>query len=266
MAEQDAGVRVAFEHSRGATFDLVVGADGVHSSTRQRLFGAPCEHALDFWTASFSTDGYPHRDPSAYVTFTDVGRQIGRYALREDRSAFLFVFRRPLGEDAPPKSIAKQKACLQRVFAQDGWECPEILARLDTADDLYFDAVSQAAPPHWSQGRIALVGDAAYCPSLLAGEGASLAMAGAMVLAGELGRAHGDHAEAFLRYERHLRRPIERKQRGALSMGGWFAPKTRRDLFLRDSLSRIAALPGLMGLIVGPLVSDTLSLPHYPTG
>jgi 2-polyprenyl-6-methoxyphenol hydroxylase-like FAD-dependent oxidoreductase len=262
LEADDSGVRVAFEHSRSAKFDLVVGADGVHSPIRRQLFGAACEHPLDFWTASFSTVGYPRRDPGAYVTFTRVGRQVGRYALRDDRTAFLFVFRRPTS-DRPPRTLAEQKACLRRVFGQDGWECSEILDRLDGAGDLYFDEVSQAVPPRWSKGRVALVGDAAYCPSLLAGEGASLAMAGAMVLAGELGRAGGDHGEAFQRYERHLRRPIERKQRGALAMGAWFAPKTPGGLFVRDALSRIAAMPALTGLIVGPIVSDGISLPHY---
>lgn len=262
LVQNEKAVHVTFERSRSGTFDLVAGADGVHSPIRQRLFGASFDSPLDYWTASFSSPGYPHRDPDAYVSFTRVGRQVARYALRGDRTAFLFVFRRP-AQGRLPLAVAEQKACLRRLYNGDGWECPEILARLDDAEDLYFDEVAQVRAPNWSKGRIVLVGDAAYGPSLLAGEGASFAMAGAMVLAGELGRAGGDVDEALLRYERHLRRPIERKQRAALGLGGWFAPKTPLGLLVRNGLSRLAAVPALMGLMAGPIVSDGLSLPHY---
>ena len=85
--------------------------------------------------------------------------------------------------------MAAQKALLNAKFGDAGWECPQILAALDESDDLYFDRVSQIRMDAWSKGRVALVGDAAFCVSLLAGQGSALAMAAAYVLAGELGRA-----------------------------------------------------------------------------
>jgi len=256
-------VEVGFASGVSRVFDLVVGADGVHSQIRAALFPESAERALDFWTAAVSVDNYPHRDPGAYVSYTQVGRQVARYALRSGRTAFLFVFRAPRDGTAPPGAVADQLACLRHQFGGGGWECAEILSAVEHGRDLYFDRVAQAAPPAWSRDRIALVGDAAYCPSLLAGEGASLAMVGAYVLAGELNGGE-DVASAFARYERRLRPAIEKTQRGALALGSWFAPKTALGLLARNGLSRLAALPGLDRLLMLGLTRHGLTLPSYP--
>ena len=117
--------------------------------------------------------------------------------------------------------------------------------------------------PKWSEGRIALVGDAAYCVSLMAGQGSALAMTGAYVLAGELARMSGCHAEAFANYESRLRAFIGAKQRGAEHFGGAFAPKTWWGLFLRNQVIRAAAIPGIARLTFGRDILDRLKLPAY---
>ena len=117
--------------------------------------------------------------------------------------------------------------------------------------------------PKWSQGRIALVGDAAYCVSLMAGQGSALAMTGAYVLAGELVRAAGCHAEAFANYESRLRAFIEAKQLGAERFAGAFAPKTRWGLLLRNQVIRATAIPGIARLAFGRDILDRLKLPAY---
>src|SRR6185437_8941268 len=108
-----------------------------------------------------------------------------------------------------------------------------------------FDRVSQIRMDRWSQGRVALVGDAAFCVSLLAGQGSALAMISAYVLAGELMRARGRHEEAFARYEALLRAFISTKQRGAERFASAFAPKTRWGLQLRNQVIKAFAIPGL---------------------
>ena len=262
LDQQGDGVEVEFERGAAATYDLVFGADGVHSACRTAIFPEPCESPLGLWTASFAADAYPKRDPGAYVSFTEVGRQVARYALRGERSAFFFVFRAPEGESAPPHGLLQQKLCLRRVFG-GAWECLDIFERLDAQPELYFDSVDQVRAPAWSRGRVALVGDAAACPSLLAGEGASLAMAGAYVLAGELSRCGDDHAGAFERYERLLRPVVEQKQKGALRLAGWFAPKTAFGLHVRNGLSRLAAAPGFSALLIGDMLASGIELPDY---
>jgi 2-polyprenyl-6-methoxyphenol hydroxylase-like FAD-dependent oxidoreductase len=120
--------------------------------------------------------------------------------------------------------------------------------------------------PKWSQGRIALVGDAAYCVSLVAGQGSALAMTGAYVMAGELARAGGRHAEGFANYENRLRAFIEAKQRGAERFAGAFAPKTWWGLFLRNQVIRLTAIPGFARLAFGRDIVDRLRLPDYDWG
>ena len=113
---------------------------------------------------------------------------MGRFALRDDRTMFLFVFRAEHGSEG-----LTPKEQLHNQFSDAGWECPRILAALDHVDDLYFDVVSQIRMDHWSRGRVLLIGDAAGCISLLGGEGTGLAITEAYVLAGELMRTDGDH-------------------------------------------------------------------------
>ena len=138
---------------------------------------------------------------------------------------FLFVFRSEQAAD--PGELTARKALLRSEFGDVGWECPKILNVLDGVDDLYFDVVSQIRLDRWSRGRTALVGDAAACVSLLAGEGTGLAMTEAYVLAGELARARGDYRRAFDAYETRLRPMAESKQAMAQKLLPVFATKTR---------------------------------------
>jgi 2-polyprenyl-6-methoxyphenol hydroxylase-like FAD-dependent oxidoreductase len=117
--------------------------------------------------------------------------------------------------------------------------------------------------PHWSEGRIALVGDAAFCASLMAGQGSALAMTAAYVLAGELGRPGASHHEAFQRYESLLRAYIEKKQRAAESYSAAFAPKTALGLRFRNLVIAAAAIPGLARFTFGRDIIDKLELPDY---
>ena len=134
---------------------------------------------------------------------------------------------------------------------------------LDRATELYFDRVSQIRMTSWSQGRIALIGDAAFCVSLVAGQGSALAIISAYVLAGELTTAGGQYQQAFSNYEARLRPFIETKQRGAERFASAFAPKTQWGLSFRNQVIRAFAIPGLAKLAVGREIIDTLGLPEY---
>jgi 2-polyprenyl-6-methoxyphenol hydroxylase-like FAD-dependent oxidoreductase len=261
-------VEVQLEHGGRRSFDLVVGADGLHSKVRRLVFGPQdrVEKQLGYLVAAFETTGYLPRDEDAYVTYSAPGRMVGRVSLRDDRTLFLFVFTAEAAPRDTLSDLSGQKAMLHARFGDNVWECPKILDALDRADDLYFDRVSQIVMPRWSQGRIALVGDAAYCVSLLAGQGSALAMIGAYVLAGELARASGRHVEGFANYENVLRAFIESKQRGAERFAGAFAPKTRWGLFLRNQVIRAAAIPGIARLTFGGDIIDKLQPPIYPWG
>ncbi|CAM2916478.1 hypothetical protein BST27_11475 [Mycobacterium intermedium] len=261
--EHSEGVSVSFSGAMTRDFDLVIGADGLHSNVRRLAFGpdTDAEHYLGCCVAACVLEGYRPRDELVYVTHTEPGRSVGRFSLRGDRTMVLFVFRS--AEAADPANLEGRKALLRTVYADTGWECPQILAALDDVDDLYFDVVSQIRLPSWSRGRTALVGDAAACVSLLAGEGTGLAMTEAYVLAGELHCAQGDYRRAFANYEKRLRRFIEDKQIAAQKFLPVFATRTQFGVRFRDFVMGTLNFRPLAGLLVSRSLRDDFELPDY---
>lgn len=262
---QDAdSVDVQFRHAAPRRFDLVIGADGLHSKVRELVFGAHArfEHHLGYGTASFTCADYPHRDESRYVSYCAPGCQVARYALRDNRSAFFFVFTDPGGRRTAAPNQAK--ATLDALYARQGWECDEILAAMHASDDLYFDAVSQTRMENWYHGHVALLGDACFCPSLLAGEGSALAMLGAHVLAGELQLADGDPAIAFARYQQRLQGFIGRKQKSAARYGRWFAPATRLGVSMRNLATTVMNTPPFSNWALRGMLGNQFAFPAYP--
>ena len=265
LQESVDGVHVQFKRSGERRFDLVIGADGLHSNVRRLVFGPQdqFEKQLGYIVAAFEVPGYRPRDEDVYVMYGEPGRMLGRFALHDDCTLFLFV----LAADADPLpamlDLPAQKAILRRRFGDGKWECPRILDELGRTQDVYFDRVSQIKMKRWSKGRVALIGDAAFCVSLMAGQGGALAMTAAYVLAGELAREGGSHEEAFGKYEGLLRTYIDYKQLRAERFAAAFAPKTEWGLFLRNQVIKAFAIPGLARLAFGRDFIDTLQLPDY---
>lgn len=189
------------------------------------------------------------------------GRMLGRFTLRDNRTLFLFVF--AARREELPATMDTQKSLLRDLYRLDGWECSKVLGELEQTQTLYFDSVSQIRMPSWSRGRIALVGDAAFCVSLLAGQGSALAMISAYVLAGELAAAAGEYQLAFGRYETLLRSYINAKQRGAERFARAFAPTTKFGLLSRNLVVKAFAVPGLARLAIGRDIADAVELPAY---
>jgi 2-polyprenyl-6-methoxyphenol hydroxylase-like FAD-dependent oxidoreductase len=258
-------VQVRFQYGNERSFDLVIGADGLHSSVRRLVFGSQdrFEKPLGYVVAAFEVQGYRSRDEDVYVIHSEPGRMLGRFALRDDRTLFLFVFAADVDRSPPMLDLPTQKALLRKMFGDGKWECARILGELDCTQALYFDRVSQIKMGTWWRGRVALVGDAAFCVSLMAGQGSALAMTSAYVLAGELAKAIGRHEEAFGNYEMRLRAYISSKQKGAERFSTAFAPKTCWGLFLRNQVIKACAIPGLARLTFGRDIVDTLQLPDY---
>jgi 2-polyprenyl-6-methoxyphenol hydroxylase-like FAD-dependent oxidoreductase len=259
----DDGVTAVLSDGRRERFDLVVGADGLHSRVRELVFGpeARFERFLGCYVAAFRLRGYPRREELAYVSHTLPGRQVARVALRNDETLVLLVCRAELIGGDPPRE--GQVEALRRAFRGMRWEVPEILDRMRDVDDIYFDRVSQIHVPRWSSGRVGLLGDAAACPSLLAGEGAGLAMTQAYVLSGELHRAAGDFAKAFAAYEARLRSFVTTRQKGALWFRGFFAPRSHLGLRVRNLIVNALSSPLLARRVIARSLRDDLELPRY---
>lgn len=262
---EDSGrdVQVHFKHGAPRAFDLVIGADGLHSQVRRLTFGPQhhFERKLGYAVAAFEAPAYRPRDDDVYIMYGKPGRMVGRFTLHENRTLFLFVF--IIGNDVLPELPGGQKELLRTLYGNDGWECPRILEALDSCGELYFDRVSQIRMPTWSRGRIGLVGDSAFCVSLLAGQGSALAMTAAYVLAAELSKSNARIQEAFCRYEETLRTYIETKQSAARRFAGAFAPKTRSGLWFRNLMIKAFAVPGVARFAVGREMTDSLHLPEF---
>jgi 2-polyprenyl-6-methoxyphenol hydroxylase-like FAD-dependent oxidoreductase len=256
-------VAVRLRQAGQRRFDLVIGADGLHSTVRRLAFGPEnrFEKRLGYAVAAFEVRGYRPRDEDVYIMYGQPGLMLGRFTQRDDKTLFLFVF--TTDDRATPSRLDLQKALLRERYRDAEWEVPRILDELDRTQELYFDHVSQIRMENWSQGRVALVGDAAFCVSLLAGQGSALAMISAFALAGELARAGGRYELAFARYEALLRTYIGAKQRGAERFASAFAPKTKWGLHFRNQVIRTLAVPGLARLVIGRDIIDRLQLPEY---
>jgi 2-polyprenyl-6-methoxyphenol hydroxylase-like FAD-dependent oxidoreductase len=258
-------VQVGFDRGPAREVDLVVGADGLHSRVRRTVFGPHVgfQRSMGCHVASFEVAGYRPRDERIYVAHTAPGRYVARFSVRDDRTLFFVLLRDEYLPGPTPTDDAGRRAALTAALSGMGWECPAILAVLDRTDGVYFDSISQVRMDTWAKGRVVLVGDAAACPSLIAGTGAGFAMAEAAVLAGELQRHPGDLPAALSRYQDRLKAFVARKQTYAESLVGSFVPKTALGVRARDAATLLMRLPAFPKLLMGRYLRDDVVLPDY---
>ncbi|WP_067503127.1 FAD-dependent monooxygenase [Actinoplanes sp. TFC3] len=228
LSELPDRVEVTFAGGSQRSFDLVIGADGVHSGVRRLAFGAESAYVrhLGYYLGGWAVPGCTGEGAGLNVP--------GKLASVGDGQAFI-AFSSPAELSYDRRDPEAQKQIIRAQFAGLGWEVPRILAALDTAGDLYFDQICRVDITPWSTGRIALIGDAA-CGATLGGMGNGTALIAAYVLAGELATAGGDHRAAFARYERRLAGFARRAQKGGDTAGRFLAPRTASGLRLRNWL------------------------------
>ncbi|HEY4216708.1 MAG TPA: FAD-binding domain [Gemmatimonadaceae bacterium] len=258
--DQGDRVRVTFDHAPPRDVDLVIGADGLHSRVRRLVFGGDSEFevSLGYHVAAFEVEGYRPRDDLVFISHDLPGRQISRFTLRDNRTMFLFIFR-----DEFMIAGEEPKSALRRIFADAGWEWPQIEKEVARASEIYFDTVSQIRMNRWTKGRVALVGDAGACVSLMAGEGTGLAIAEAYVLAGELHACQGDFATAFGRYEQRLMPFLQKKQQSAAKFAAAFAPRTSFGIGFRNAVTQVMRVPFVADWVIGRSLRDEITLPDY---
>lgn len=264
LTETPTGVDVTFRNSAPRTFDLVIGADGLHSNVRRLAFGPDEKHVthLGYYAATWSLPNHLNLR-SGSVGYNARGRlaSVGADHTDPSRARAFFVFASPeLRYDR--HDLNTQKPLIQQAFTALPWKVQGLLDSLSPAQDLYFDSISRADVDTWSSGRIALVGDAA-CGATIGGMGTGTGIVAAYVLAGELARSPEDHRAAFARYESLLRPYAQGCQKSGDRTGPFLAPATAFGLRFRNSaLSR----PRCMAwMLKEGQKATTLPLPAYPT-
>ncbi|MEV4005666.1 FAD-dependent monooxygenase [Actinomadura sp. NPDC049753] len=221
LEQDDDGVRVIFQSGLIRTFDLVVGADGAHSNTRRLVFGPEKDYLthlgtyLSVWTAP-NFLGLDRWQVFHQVPGSSWGGGVMSVRGNEEVRVYLgFESERPIEYDH--RDTAEQKKIMADALSGGGWVLPELLETMWDAPDFHFDSMAQIHMDSWSKGRVVLLGDAGYCGSPLSGQGTSMAIVGAYVLAGELKAAGGDHRAAFANYEKELRGYVAANQELALT-------------------------------------------------
>ncbi|MBU8898338.1 monooxygenase [Corallococcus sp. H22C18031201] len=244
---QDAhGVDVTFGRAAPRRFDLVVGADGLHSTVRRLAFGPESDFVrhMGIFIATLPLER-PLGDAREVILYNTPGRAISLHPSRAKALA-AFMFRGPLEEGFDHRDTERHKRLLTDAFSDDAWRVPELRRSIHATSELYFDSVSQVRLSQWAQGRVALLGDAASCISLF-GDGSSLAMAGAFTLAHALAAHPGDPRAAFRQYEAEHRTWVEPRQRNSALAASLLVPATRHGIRARNLATRLWPVAAVAG-------------------
>ncbi|MFD9902675.1 FAD-dependent monooxygenase [Streptomyces sp. NPDC059063] len=245
LDQSEEGVDVTFRSGQQRTFDLVVGADGMHSRTRESLFG-PEEQFHRYLGYCFAVFTMPNTFGLAHevVLWNTPGKTAALYAVEDSDELHAFLnFHQPQPPFHALRNPEAQRDLVAATFAGAGWEVPAMVNALHDADDLFFDTAGQIRMPHWSSGRVTLVGDSAYAPSFLTGQGSSLALVGAYMLANALA-TNRDHTAAFAAYERGVREFVTMNQALVDNGAATLFPTTARALEQRNTMLRdLVTLP-----------------------
>ncbi|MFI7699197.1 FAD-dependent monooxygenase [Nonomuraea sp. NPDC049480] len=232
---------VTFDSGREDRFDLVIGADGLHSNVRRLIFGPESEFStwIGAYLAVVSVPDHLGLD-GRMEGIAGVGRMAAMVAPHMDDARAVFLFRTPEQLDYHYRDVARQKELLRERFEGVGWEVPRLLAELDRTPAFYFDSITQLRLDNWSRGRVTLVGDAGHCPGPAVGGSTSLAVVGAYILAGELAAYGGDHTRAYPAYEAEIGDYVRRSRTFAINAARRIVPGTPFEL---------RALAGMVWLI-----------------
>ncbi|MEB4210682.1 FAD-dependent monooxygenase [Mycobacterium sp. 94-17] len=234
LEDGHSGVDVSLASGARERYDLVVGADGMHSAVRRLTFGPERQFLrhLGFYVALADLPG--HASPGRINPMYNFPGHLAGIAAYNDKALAVFMFRSPW-VDYDYHDLAAQKRILADAFAgHDEWRVPELIEAAVADPELYFDSAGQIQMPGWHRGRVVLVGDAAHCTSNLTGRGTTLALTGAWFLAQALRDHPGDIARAWEQYDR-LQRPLATRVQAMAAPGGdRLIPATQDEIDARN--------------------------------
>jgi 2-polyprenyl-6-methoxyphenol hydroxylase-like FAD-dependent oxidoreductase len=259
------GLDVGFKSGASERFDLVVSGEGLHSTTRALVFGPEARFSR-YLGYCFAICELPNKYGlrREAVIYNKPGKAVVLYSTSDGPTLYgLFAHRRPPPSPEEFDDPQRQRDSIARAFADDGWQVPEMIAAMQSAEDFYFDATMQIQMPAWSAGGVAVLGDAAFGPSFFTGQGTSMALVGAYMMAGALA-THAEPTQAFQAYDAATRPYVAANQRLVKNGSNMVAPGSSLALWARNSMIRLAPLLSRLG-VLGPTrrAYEALVLPDF---
>ncbi len=248
LRQDESAVHATFEDGSEQSFDLIFGADGVHSRVRALLFGEERRFArfLGAYVAAFHLASHNFDIGRALKLYEETDRVGAFYPLDARRMDATYVFR----HDEVGVPHERRLDLVRGAYKGAGWILEQVLAAYPGKAPIFFDSMTQIVMPRWYRGRVALLGDACGCLTLLAGQGSHIAMAGAYVLAREISRhGAGNYARAFAAYEALLKPAVDKRQRDAATFAKVFVPSSRSRPWLRRLTIRLMFNPLVLPLV-----------------
>lgn len=260
----DEEVTVTFSDGTTDTFDMLIGADGVHSKVRQHVFGeeALFQHYMGYYFASYQLPdryGVGH----AWKNYVEPGRLTGAYCSNRDYEIVTFLMYRDVDRGNIPREQRLPR--LKKVFTGMGWITQRLLDDVPDPDAIFMDTMTQIQMPSWYRGRVALVGDACGCPTSLSGQGASMAMGGAYMLAHAL-HTMSHYEDAFLHYQEQVKPFVERHQKNARGIAKTFLPNNILELVTQRLLLKLLFREAFAGLLRQQFGVESLLQAHNDGG
>lgn len=259
-------VDVTFSDGSTGSYDLVIGADGLHSGVRRLVFGPEEQYVTQLGQCFGFFDIENHlRLDHCGMAYIDAGRTAALQAINPDKPARASLFLSDPKVDFDYRETEANKRLFGQRYAGMGWEVPRILEGLAEASEVYFDSIAQVHLDSYAHGRVCLTGDAAWCASPRSGMGTTLALVGAYVLAHEMHAAGDDYAAAFARYQRLLVPYVARCQKLAIDAVKTERFSSGRLAPLRNVALRMLRIPAVSKLVARQslAVARSFSLPNY---
>ncbi len=253
--QSDTAVTVTFDDGAAESFDLLVGADGIHSNVRRLAFGPEANYAvyLGYRFASYFLYGDYER-AALWDNYVEPNREIGIYSSDSpDRLVAFLLWADPDDGWVEPSERAGR---IRSLYGGAGWQTEQVLGELPGGDDILMDTATQIRMDTWRNGRVVLVGDAAGCMTLISGQGASMAMAGGYVLAEELG-ATDDWRQSLANFEARVKPQMDIRQTKAHDFAKRFVPGTKAAVTAQTALMKLITYHAFSGLLKTQFVGDS---------